>query len=605
MDAVYLEYLINNTNQIIYTINEEGIFTYVSTRWKDQLGHDLSDVVEKHYSIFIHEEDIEKMSDFFQKVKSGKEDNVKCEHRTIHIDGTVRWYDASCNFVQNQSPKESFFLGSCTDITDKKNIQTNLENERLKFKLLAENCSDAIFSMTPEGVFTFTSTHKINLGYEPEDLISLQYIDIVHEDFHSLLLQYQSDLLSGISVVENLEILVKHKNGDYRWIHVKGNFIQEDETGLPSFIGIAIDINEQVLQRNKVAKDLKVLKSVFEESLGGYWEWDLKNNNMFLSAKLKKTIGYKKTDYQNIIRSPLLDVMDKENFNVFWLAITNYIKSNPKKPFTYQLKFKNKIGQRLTTVLSGVITERRGARIDKIIGCLVDVTELSNIKDKLEIQNEELKLLRYTEQKATKEIAYQIMIGQECERHAIAQELHDGVNQLLFAAKIQLQESKCKEDQLFENGISLIEKSINEIKYIASNQNSFLLYKKSLYEGLNELILSLPSNKINFSLKITNKFQIKVSDDKSIIILRIIQELIHNILKHSDATKANIYVKKTTNEISILVVDNGIGFDIQKTKKGNGLVNLQNKLKVINGNYIVNSQIGKGTLFYINFHITA
>jgi signal transduction histidine kinase len=256
-------------------------------------------------------------------------------------------------------------------------------------------------------------------------------------------------------------------------------------------------------------------------------------------------------------------------------------------------------------IVAGVITEREGANIHKMIGFLVDITEITEVKNQLEIQNNELIILKDKEQKATNDIAYQILLGQERERNVIAQELHDGVNQLLFAAKIQLQEAKEFDSKMYLNGVSLIEKSIHEIRYIASNQNSFLLHNRSLYEGLNNLILSLPTTKVHFNLKVNNKFLVRLSDNKRIIVFRIIQELIHNILKHSDAKNANIFVKKTPLTISILVTDNGKGIDIAKIKKGNGLINIENKLKILNGFFDLKSKLNKGSMFYINFPVNA
>ena len=601
MNSIYLEYFISKTDQIIFTIDDDGLFEYVSHQWTNLLGNDTVDVIGQHYNCFTHPEDERRIFDYMSKVASAEKQNLKIEYRIKHLNGNWCWLEAHYTYIENIKNNSFQFLCSFTDITDKKQTENKLKNERLRLNLLVEYSSDIMFSTTNEGVFTYISNQKTNLGYEPNDLINRKYTEIIHEDFHQLLNQYHADKLLGKAIVDNLELLAKHKDGAYRWMLVKGNFIKFEENESPNFVGIAIDIHDQVLERNKIAKDLKVFESIFEETLGGYWEWNLKKSTLFLSNKLKKTIGYSASDYKYITTNPLMDVMDAEDYDVFWNETREFIKSNPTKPFKREIRFKHKLGHHLTMIICGIITERRGSNIEKVIGCLVDITEQSNIKNQLQKQNEELIQLRYTEQQSIKEAAYQVMLGQEHERNTIAQELHDGVNQLLFAAKIQIQESRYKNDKLHENGISLIEKSINEIKYIASSQNSFLLFNKSLYEGLNELIFSLPQNKIKFHLSVNNKLRIRISDNKRIIVLRIIQELIHNILKYSDGTAANIFVKKAPHNVSILVTDNGVGFDVLKTKKGNGFLNLENKLKVISGSYFIKSKKNTGTLVYINF----
>ena len=82
-----------------------------------------------------------------------------------------------------------------------------------------------------------------------------------------------------------------------------------------------------------------------------------------------------------------------------------------------------------------------------------------------------------------------------------------------------------------------------------------------------------------------------------IICFRIIQESLNNIIKHSKAKKAYIYVKISNTFIDMIVQDNGIGFDTSKINSVNsfGLSSLKERVSLVNGTVIIDSELSKGT----------
>jgi two-component system NarL family sensor kinase len=181
-------------------------------------------------------------------------------------------------------------------------------------------------------------------------------------------------------------------------------------------------------------------------------------------------------------------------------------------------------------------------------------------------------------------IANSLIHIQEKEREKLAAELHDGVNQLLFAAKIQLQASTSVEEEMHRNAVTLVESAINEIKSIANNQSSFLLNDKSLKDALNDLILQMKGHK---DLKITflnyGLDESTLNQNQKTNILRIIQELLNNVIRHSNAKNCYLSIKTIRNTIMFAVTDNGTGFNFKTAKNGNGLRNIGNKVRLMNG----------------------
>src|SRR6266496_6326320 len=87
----------------------------------------------------------------------------------------------------------------------------------------------------------------------------------------------------------------------------------------------------------------------------------------------------------------------------------------------------------------------------------------------------------------------------------------------------------------------------------------------------------------------------KSPKDKELIRHRITQELINNVLKHSDAKNVSLQMGYRDEKIIIMVEDDGKGFDMDQHKDGYRLKNLEARTKLLNGNMNIDSQIGKGT----------
>lgn len=204
-----------------------------------------------------------------------------------------------------------------------------------------------------------------------------------------------------------------------------------------------------------------------------------------------------------------------------------------------------------------------------------------------------------------------MIAGQEKERERLASELHDSVGATLAAAKMQFNHLKTNkgkivnEEELFNSTSSLLEDAYTEIRSMSHLKNSGVLAKNGLLPAVKKLAKNASA---------TQKLSVEVQDfglnerlDNSmeIAIFRIIQELVTNIIKHSGASEANISITKHVDSLSIIVEDNGRGFDTKKSygKNGMGLFNIERRVEHLEGSMEVDSTIGKGTSVLIDIPI--
>ncbi len=119
--------LVDNSFDIIYRVNSDGVITFASPSWSVVLGHDLTDVVGKKYTDFVHSDDAEKCREFLRKVISSSERHAGVDYRVRHIDGSWRTHNSSAVPILDESGKFLAFVGIATDITERKNSENEIK----------------------------------------------------------------------------------------------------------------------------------------------------------------------------------------------------------------------------------------------------------------------------------------------------------------------------------------------------------------------------------------------------------------------------------------------------------------------------------------------
>ena len=229
-------------------------------------------------------------------------------------------------------------------------------------------------------------------------------------------------------------------------------------------------------------------------------------------------------------------------------------------------------------------------------------------KQQDELRQQEIREL----QKDRQLVAVDSMLkGQEEERSRLAKDLHDGLGGLLSGVKFSLSNMKdnlvITPDNMtvFERSLDMLDTSIKELRRVAHNMMPEMLTKFGLDEALKEYC-----NTINTTNLLSIKYQsvgmnVRIDKSAEIIIYRIIQELLNNTMKHAAATEAFVQLIREENRLSVVVEDNGKGFDISlmENNKGAGLANVRSRVDYLKGQLDIHAEPGKGTLVNIEFNI--
>lgn len=196
-----------------------------------------------------------------------------------------------------------------------------------------------------------------------------------------------------------------------------------------------------------------------------------------------------------------------------------------------------------------------------------------------------------------------IIEGQEIERRKVADELHDDLGSLLATIKFHFENIKNqKTDTALATVQTLLDEAYTKIRGIAHTKNAGVIANQGLLPALEKMATAVSAtNKMTveiFEFGLKEKLQ----NSLELTIFRIIQELISNAIKHADATTVTIQLTDHNDTLNIIVEDNGKGFKFSKEykNKGIGLTNIEKRIENLEGNFTIDSILGKGTTILID-----
>lgn len=201
-----------------------------------------------------------------------------------------------------------------------------------------------------------------------------------------------------------------------------------------------------------------------------------------------------------------------------------------------------------------------------------------------------------------------IIEAEEKERKRIAGDLHDGVGQMMSAAKMNLSAIESNlvftsEEQKnnFVKVVRMIDESCQEVRTVSHNMMPNVLLKAGLAAAIREFVDKINKQLLDITLY-TEGLDQRVDANTEIILYRVIQECVNNVIKHANASTLDISIIKDDDGISTTIEDNGKGFDTGNANafEGIGLKNIRSRVEYLKGTVEWSSAAGKGTVVAIH-----
>ncbi|MFT3682303.1 MAG: PAS domain-containing protein [Ferruginibacter sp.] len=224
----------------------------------------------------------------------------------------------------------------------------------------------------------------------------------------------------------------------------------------------------------------------------------------------------------------------------------------------------------------------------RMIGTMQDLTEIDTLQQQLDN-------IRKEQHMAMMKAIFQ---AEENERNYISQELNENINQVLAAINMHLSQAKTQvtaEGKIWlQEAQELLLNSISGVRLVAKRLSPVTLKKLGLKFAFTELLYPLEQNKnVRTFVKTDDDLIRTTSNEVQIILYRIAEEQVTNIIKHSDAKNAKLIIERAGERLKMIVQDDGTGINLKAIQYGRGFSNIQEKAEAYGGNFNLESVEGK------------
>lgn len=187
----------------------------------------------------------------------------------------------------------------------------------------------------------------------------------------------------------------------------------------------------------------------------------------------------------------------------------------------------------------------------------------------------------------------------------VSQEIHDNVGQILSIIKLNLNILTFKNEgnEQLEDIKTMLTDAIKELRDLSAGYYADRLVEEGLLVAIQHQLRQLDKTGL-FTTSFHSELEtLSVDKNKVIFLHRMVQEILHNVVKHSGASQVIAHISKKNEEIHISLQDNGKGFDSASTgfKAGIGLSSIRQRASMIGADVQINSEIGSGTIVKLVF----
>lgn len=574
--------MVQSGSDLIALFDGNFKLTYVSPNHQEVMGLGYYHQEDVNTFDFVHPDDVEMVREECRKIFQLKTVQLPL-YRYRNAAGEYRWYKTLLkNFLDD--PDLQAIVSNTHDVTETKEAQEEIN----MLSQVAQETMDSVFILGADGKLLWVNkSFAQRKGLAASEMIGkapMEIIIVEHEADRQMLQDHFRN-----RKVFHAEIQSRSKDEELRWLEVKGQPAYDDQGKFLYYFCIQTEITERKLKEETVLLSEEKYKLLFNQSSIAKYVFrrdDLRFKDVNEAAL--RLYGYSREEF---LEMKLTDIRPEKEVGHL-LQILDEYHSGEGRTFEGVMRHRKKDG----TLMSVEINSNPFLLSDGMHYMVVanDITE----KVRLQEQVLEEKI------EAHKEKSKAIIQTQEKERSEIGKELHDNVNQILTTAKLYVQNVQYypeQSDVFLAKGAELIQKSINEIRFLCKALVTPVINDIGFVATLQELIASyieLNAFRIEYDFDFNDS---NIDKGVRLTIYRILQEQFNNTIKYANATEVVISLQEKGGMLEFVYQDNGVGFDPAERKSGLGLNNIRNRTEVYRGTLSIQTAKGKGCRMEILF----
>lgn len=487
--------------------------------------------------------------------------------------GKILWLSVNTNLLDNQHPSLSGMAAvSFFDITARKEAEDKLKETQTIFQSFMNNTHSPAWIADEDGVIiymndVFKEVWKLNDSH-------------LYSNMHDLLPKQMvaEYVANNRTVVETGNPLVTIENSLRRdgtpGVYLVYKFLLHTSSAKRLIGGQSIDITDEKTAQEEIIRSNERFYYATKATSDSVWDWNMEKGHIYRSESFTRLTGYTQNDIGNNVhwwyekihpddRERVVQQLNEclQSHNNYWHDEYRFVCADDNYKYLAD---------------KGYIIYKNNKAV-RAIGAIQDLTEKRRLETELALQKETERI----------QVNRAMIAGQDLERNEISKELHDNVNQILSSATILLSAAQGNiedQDHLIRKTHEYLNLAIQEIRKITKSLNSSVVREVGLKEPVEDIIKNMQLLKpVEVEFDCDPLLEHELSYDMQLMLYRIIQEQTNNIIRHAEASKVIIAINKADGFVTLLIHDNGKGFDVNKQAKGIGLINILNRAEIFGG----------------------
>jgi PAS domain S-box-containing protein len=545
----------------------EGRPLFVNPALCSMLGFSEEEMRSKHCVEFSPPDDAKKDWALFEQLRAGVIDHYQIEKRYFRRDGSLMWGRLNISLLNHGT--SPLVIAQVEDITDKKTVQETLE--------LATKQIAAVTRCSRDFRYLWANQQCADLLQRPlDEIVGRPISEVLGEEAFASQFHHFERVLSGEKVVYEEE--VNYQSVGRIWIAATYTPTLNAGGAVDGWVAVILDVTERKQAELVLRESEERFRLVANTAPVMIWMSGPDGEISYLNQCWLDFTGRSEPD----LLTDLAQVVHPEDYGQGQKIYEDAFAE--RRPFRKECRLRRHDGQYRWITDVGVPRYDEAGHFSGYIGTSVDVTDHKEVEESLS------------------HLSRRLIEAQEEERRWIARELHDDISQriaslMLSLTGLNVQSVKPEVQTGIAQAIQDTSDLDKELRALSRRLHSSNLE----YVGL-MAAASAYCRERSIQHKIEVGFHSEgiprdLPQDVSLCLFRVLQEALQNAIKHSGSRHFQVALKGTPGEIELTVRDFGAGFELDDASKGRGLglTSMRERLKLVNGKFVINSQPGAGT----------
>ena len=498
----------------------------------------------------------------------------------LHKSGTE--IPVQVNFHAIHFHHHEWVLASITDMTESKRALQSLQESEERFRTIFNDAPTGMALTSTAGRFIFVNRALCEfLGYSRNELSMKDLLVVTYSEDQQEILKELKQLGAGEVPNTRIETRFLHKNGQLLWGDVRRSLIRDSQTGTPKYIvSQIVDITERKRMEQSLQETEERFRRIADSAPVLIWMSDPNKLRTYFN---RRWLDFTGRSLEQELGNGWLQGVHPQDLTTF---LESYSKTlDQRLPSTITYRVKRHDGEYRWLVDTGAPTFNPDGSFSGYIGSCIDETD------------------RKAAEEVLRTVSRKLIDAQEKERKRIARELHDDINQRLAMVAIELQQLdsspffQTKRHERIERLLRRTTEISSDLQALSHELHSVTLEHLGLAAAMRSFCNDLARHqkvKVEFA---DRSLPDSIPPEIALAMLRVVQEGVHNAVKHSGVRKFQVELVGTPGEIQLRIRDFGVGFDLEQAAKGEGLGLLSMKERILpfNGTLSIISKPKQGT----------